>query len=161
MEDYIRISKDQFYDYFKDENYNLVRWHNWNNKEFPKPPYWQAHLNWVFDTATNSYVGYESSSSWNDDVEYTILKELCTPEMIEWNTNYLAKKKLKDNQFEKEYKEFRSKHPRKPFDPAKPGLFEHLAEDYVVPYNPTESVGNIVKALTDAWEDDNSKLIEK
>lgn len=159
MENFIRISKEQFYNHFKGENYRLVKWYNGNPSDVPKPPYQQAHLDWVFDSAKNQYVGYTSSSSYNDDVEYTILEELATPDMVEWYENYSIEEKKRREEQDKKWNEIYAKAPpRKPFDPLKPGLMEFLAEENVIPYNPEVGIDEMVKQFESVWYDKLKEL---
>jgi hypothetical protein len=141
---FIQISKEQFYNYFSNRDYLSVSWAG-RTPGVPEPPYRQAHLNWVFDTVTNQYVGYELSSSWNDGTRYTILEELTSAEMLEWNKLYLAEEKIRQEKADAESKEYWTKHPPKPYDPTKPRLLEFLENGNVIEYNP--SIDNLMDAL--------------
>ncbi len=152
-ENFIRISKEQFYNYFKGKNYIRVPWYG-APEGIPAPPFWMSHHDWVFDKTTQQYVGANRSSSWNDDVDYEILKELATPEMIEWYENYSAEEKKKQEEYTKEINNTYTKFPQKKFDPLKPGLMEFLESDNAIPYNPSDiSVEHFAAAISAAWRD--------
>lgn len=144
-ENYIRINEEQFYNYFKGYNYVKVSWMG-KSKDIPDPPYWEAHLDWVFDKNTQTYVGYETSSSWYNDGEYAILEEIASPEMVEWNTIYQVEEQTNREKWEKEVNEAYTRNPRS-FDPTEPGLMEFLDEGDVIEYNAST-------APLDAWIED-------
>lgn len=158
MDNLIRISEKQFFDYFKGDNYIWVKWTG-KPKDVPEPPYLQAHLNWVFDKNSNRYVGYMSTSSYNDDVDYSILEELASAEMIEWYEKYTIEEKKRREESDKKWLEDYAKlPPRKPFDPAKPGLMEFIEKENNIPYNPEVGIDDMVKAFESVWYNKLKKI---
>jgi len=163
-DNFIQISEKQFYNYFSDDRYVRFFWAG-KNSNFPEPPYWMAHNDWVFDTLTQTYVGYELSSSWNDNVEYGILESIATAEMISWNARLLVVQKWRKEKVYREYldnAEYWGKR-FKPFDPAKPGLFDFPEKEATVVYfNPENfSIDFMLKQIEDIWVNQKIKRLEK
>lgn len=148
MNNYRHITKEQFFQILGDDRYR------WAKKGDPELPWLEAHIDFIFDTVTNTYVGYRRTSSWNSDIDWGVVDSLIPRKILAELKRKDRKRRKSNNRVKARYRKLirRGKHVQPTPVYVGSGLYEFMEKGNVIPYEPI-GLDGIADLIEELWSD--------